>query len=59
MSNDNKALNAQTMKYAMLRVKEETAERFYRYVGMRTHERSKRITADEAINELLDAKGVE
>lgn len=58
MSNDNNALS-EPMKYSMLRLKEETAERFYRYVGKRTQDKSARVTADDAINELLDGAGVE
>jgi hypothetical protein len=58
MSNDNNVLS-EPMKYSMIRVKEDTLERFYRYVGKRTQETSARVTADDAINELLDSAGVE
>ena len=58
MSNDNSVQN-EPMKYSIIRVKEETSERFYRYVGKRTQEKSGRVTADDAINELLDNAGIE
>jgi hypothetical protein len=47
------------MKYATIRVKDSTSKRLFRYIGMRTHEKEERVTADDAINELLDSKGIE
>jgi succinyl-CoA synthetase alpha subunit len=41
-------------KYSKPAIKEATSKRLYEYIGDRTRETGKRVTADEAINELLD-----
>lgn len=48
-----------TVKYASLRVREETSERLLRYIVKRMTEEGKRMTVDAAVNEALDAVGVE
>jgi predicted transcriptional regulator len=55
----NSVNNDALMKYATIRVKDETSKRLFEYIGKRTQEKKERVTADEAINELLDSKGVE
>jgi len=47
------------MKYSTVRVKEETSKRLYRYIGKRTQDEGERVTADDAITELLNSAGVE
>jgi hypothetical protein len=47
------------MKYGTVRLKEDTYKRLYRYISKRALEKSGRVTADEAVSELLDAKGAE
>jgi len=54
MSKEDSVNGATTVKYAMIRVKEETSVRFYRYIAKRVHESGRRVTADTAINLLLD-----
>jgi hypothetical protein len=46
-------------KYAKINLKEETAKRFFRYIGQRTQDKEGRFTADDAITELLNSAGVE
>jgi len=60
MSSANMESNGQTtaMKYATIRVKDETSKRLFEYIGKRTQERKERVTADEMINEALDALDV-
>jgi|GEM_PF-1671743 DNA polymerase III delta subunit len=42
------------IKYSKPAIKEDTSKRLYRYIGERIDQTGKRVTADEAINELLD-----
>lgn len=49
----------EAMKYGTIRLQKDQYERLYRYIATRSHEKSGRFTANDAVKELLDAKGAE
>jgi len=46
-------IGQEAMKYGTIRLKEETYQHLYRYISQRALEKSGRVTADEAVKELL------